>query len=120
MFTYRASVTRIVDADTLVLDIDLGLRTWLRGKPYRLARVNAPERATVEGKLATTALADLLGPLPASVIVTTIRDRHDAFDRYIVEVIRDGVNVNDWLLANGWAVPYPARGVPPRFEGVPA
>ncbi len=113
MFTYRASVVRIVDADTLILDIDLGLRTWLRGKSFRLARVNAPERPTVEGKLATNALAALLGSLPASVIVTTIRDRRDAFDRYIVEVIRDGVNVNDWLLANGWAVPYPAANVVP-------
>ena len=102
-----------MDADTLILDIDLGLRTWLRGKSFRLARVNAPERASVDGKLAMTALADILGPLPASVIVTTIRDRRDTFDRYIIEVIRDGANVNDWLLANGWAVPYPAANVVP-------
>lgn len=108
VYTYRAEVIRVVDGDSLILDLDLGLRSWIRGKPYRLARINAPETSTPEGPPATAALAGLLGPLPASVVVSTIKDRHDTYDRYIVEVILpDGTNANDWMLANGHAVKYP-------------
>lgn len=107
MFEYAGQVIRVVDGDTLILDLDLGLRCWIRGKPYRMARINAPEMKTPEGPLSKNALALQIGPLPAGVTVTTIKDRHDTYDRYIVEVYQvDGTNLSDWMLTNGYAVKY--------------
>jgi micrococcal nuclease len=43
MYSYNAVVRRIVDGDTLRLDIDLGFNVWLHNIPIRLARIQAPE-----------------------------------------------------------------------------
>lgn len=107
MYEYRAQIVRVVDGDTLILDVDLGMRTWIRGKPFRLARINAPERRDPAGPAATAALAAAIGPLPASAIITTTKDRRDPYDRYIVEVLVGGVNLSDWMVSNGHAVLYP-------------
>lgn len=110
MFEYRAQVIRVVDGDTLILDVDLGLRSWVRGKPYRMGRINAPEMSTPEGPLARYALVAQIGSLPAEVVIKTTKDKRDPYDRYIVEVVQpDGTNLNDWMLAGGYAVPYPKK-----------
>ena len=49
-YTYNAVITRVVDGDTLVVDIDAGFDIWLRGQTLRLNRVNAPEMKTPEGR----------------------------------------------------------------------
>lgn len=108
MFEYFAKITRVVDGDTLILDVDLGQRAHIVGKPYRMARINAPELKTPEGVASRDALVAFLGALPVMTRTTTIKDRHDQYDRYLIEVFLTltGENLNDWMLANGHAVPY--------------
>lgn len=105
MYEYRALITRVVDGDTVHLDLDLGLHTWLKDWPYRLGRINAPELSTPEGQLAKVGLVDYLGPLPLAVVVRTKRDKADPYKRYIIDIeLPGGVNLNDWLVSNGYAV----------------
>lgn len=102
MFTYTAELVRVIDGDTVVLDIDLGFHTWRRGERYRLARINAPELKTPDGPAARDHLSSLLGiPLVAST------SKADNFGRYLVELSVGGLNLNDAMMADGFAVSYP-------------
>jgi len=108
LYTYSALVTRIVDADTVLLDISLGFDLWHKNQRIRLAYINAPELVTPEGKVARDYVAMLLGPLPATVTLVTIKDRTDNYGRYLgVLTTAQGVNVNQTLLDTGHAIPWP-------------
>lgn len=100
MYQYRARLVRVVDADTVVLDLDLGFYQWRLGRSYRLARINAPEISTPEGAAAKAALERALANVTAFLVSTA---KADSFDRWIVELYADGSNVSDWLVANGFA-----------------
>jgi len=47
-YLYKAEVRDVIDADTILLDIDLGFEV-IRRQPIRLARIDAPPRDTPEG-----------------------------------------------------------------------
>jgi micrococcal nuclease len=102
LFTYTAELVRVVDGDTVVLDIDLGFHTWRRGERYRLARINAPELKDPPGPPARDHLISLLG---VPLVVTT--SKADNYGRYLVELVVNGVNLNDQMIADGFAVRYP-------------
>jgi endonuclease YncB( thermonuclease family) len=51
VYRYRARCLRIIDADTLDVEVDLGFRCHVR-TPLRLLGVNAPERNTEPGRRA--------------------------------------------------------------------
>lgn len=103
-YRYHARVLRVIDGDTLDVEVDVGFRLTTR-LPLRLARINAPERA--EGKRATEALATHLGTLPRDVVVETAQPR-DKYGRYLAEVYLpdDDANVSDWMVSQGYAAPY--------------
>lgn len=94
-----STLVRVVDADTLALDNDRGEGMWRRGKTYRLARINAPEKNTAAGQASKAALIQFLqGKALQSQTFKTV-----TFDRYVIEMTADGNNVNDWLVSQGLA-----------------
>lgn len=101
MYQYAARLVRVVDADTVVLDLDLGFYQWRLNRSYRLARINAPELNTPEGVAARSALVERLYGATSFLVQTS---RADSFDRWIVELYADGANVSDWLVTSGLAV----------------
>jgi endonuclease YncB( thermonuclease family) len=111
LYTYSAVIARVVDGDTLVVDIDAGFNIWLLDQTLRLNRVNAPEMKTPEGKALTERLQFLTGQ---KIIIRTIKNyrlkketQKDSFGRYLSEVEVRGIgNLSDYLLANNLAVPY--------------
>jgi endonuclease YncB( thermonuclease family) len=53
MYEYNCTIVRVVDGDTVDVDIDLGFDTWRRGERIRLYGVDTPEcrsRDAVEKK----------------------------------------------------------------------
>lgn len=80
MFEYTARVIRVIDGDTLELDIDLGFRTHQHVKA-RLAGVDAPEMRTAEGRTARNWLTEQAGN---DVLVHTEKDRTEKYGRYLV------------------------------------
>ena len=101
VYQYQAKLVRVIDADTLVLDLSLGFYQWRLNRSYRLARINAPELSTADGVLARAALVEHLTDATAFLVQTS---RADSFDRWIVELYADGENTSDWLVASGYAV----------------
>ena len=44
LYKYLAKVTFVYDGDTVTVDMDLGLKTWIHNEKLRLARINTPIR----------------------------------------------------------------------------
>jgi endonuclease YncB( thermonuclease family) len=110
----RIVVTRIIDADTLVADVDLGMRQWFCGVQLRLLRINAPEvhGPSAPAEHAATAYTDDWlhihnghGRMYGRTELT------DSFGRYLAEVTCGGCghNLSDDLLTSGNAVLYKAK-----------
>lgn len=94
-YVYDAYVIRVIDGDTLVVDIDLGLRVWARGQHVRLLGINMPERVTTLGILATSQLGDLV--YARTVLLRTVKDRDDKYGRLLATVWVGETNVNETM-----------------------
>lgn len=70
MYEYRTKLIKVVDGDTVDVDIDLGFGIWLRNERVRIMGIDTPESRTrnkVEklfGKAASKRLKELLGKDP--------------------------------------------------------
>jgi len=61
-FIYNATIVKIVDGDTIDVDLDLGFGVWLRNQRCRLNNIDTPESRTrdlAEKKLGLEAKARL-------------------------------------------------------------
>jgi len=111
MYEYAAQVVRVIDADTVVLDVDLGFDTSRRDI-FRLYGINAAEHGTPSGDAATAYLTAIL-TVGLEITVSTHKDKFDKYGRMLaVLTTPDGKSVNDELVATGHAAPY--FGVGPR------
>ncbi len=80
--TYKATLDRVVDGDTIHVTLDLGFE--IRHKEIlRLAKINAPEMATAAGKKSAETLQNILKDVPVLVIKT---NKTDIYGRYIADV----------------------------------
>ena len=110
-YRYRALVRRVVDGDTIDLDVDMGFRAWRMSERFRLAGINAPElrgESRAEGAAARAFVVGLLAP-NAEVVIETAKD--DAFGRWIATVwLSDGRCLNDVMVEAGHAIRRDYRG----------
>lgn len=112
MYKYAARVARIIDGDSIVLDIDLGFNTWLNKQSIRLYGVDTPEYRTRDlvekqhGTLAKERVEALIQP-GDTVLVETIKDKHEKFGR-ILGIIHTntGINIGELLIEEALAVKY--------------
>jgi endonuclease YncB( thermonuclease family) len=82
IYAYRATVSRIIDGDTLWATVDLGFNHWTDVK-LRLRGIDAPEVGTAGGKRATDYLTQALSEANAFVVTTT---KVDLYDRYLADL----------------------------------
>lgn len=111
-FTYRATVIRVTDADTMVLRVDAGFRVFVEA-PFRLLGVNGPEKYTVNGKLAKAWTEAWCARHP-ELVVTTEKDP-EKYGRWLGTVVgsADGEVLNQALVASGNAVAWDGKGPRP-------
>ena len=105
MYQYRAKVARIIDADTVAFDIDLGFGVWRMNESCRLFGINAPE-VVGENKAAGIAAKEALAskmPVGLLVTISTFKDNKEKYGRFLVLVHDKSENINEWLVANGHA-----------------
>lgn len=82
LFTYRATIRKIVDGDTL--DITLTLAPgFTRDLKLRLRGIDSPEMDTAAGRAAKAFVAKLLAPGDKVIVCTT---KPDKYDRYLADV----------------------------------
>ena len=111
-FCYRATVVRVVDGDTVRLDIDLGFDVVLKNQSVRLYRVDTPECRTKDlkekaaGLLAKSVVKGFIDQ-GSVVTVKTSLDNKGKFGRILGTIVDErGVNINDYLINNAYAVEY--------------
>lgn len=114
MFIYRCKINKIVDGDTVLVDIDLGFNIILANQKIRLAGVDTPESRTTNkeekerGVLSKKKLAEKL-PLGSYQQIQTLKSENvdDKFGRILgVFIMEDGTSLNQWLIDNNYAVLY--------------
>ena len=110
MYTYSASVLKVIDGDTIEVDFDLGFGVWLRNQRIRLDGIDTPESRTadkeekVRGLLSKEKLKEILGK---DIQITTKIDPNEKYGRILGVLGNDKVpNINQWLIENNYAVPY--------------
>ena len=81
-YLYKAEVRDVIDADTLLLDIDLGFEV-IRRQSIRLARLDAPPRDTTKGKAGRRFVRNQLA-VARTVVVNT--RKFDIHRRYVAHV----------------------------------
>jgi len=95
MFEYNARVVRVIDGDTLEVDIDMGFSTVLHKEKVRLLGIDTPElraKDLDERKRAQEAKAFVEELLPegTEVVLRTKKDKKGKYGRYLADVWLDG------------------------------
>lgn len=108
VYERTATVTRVVDGDTLHIVANLGCDVAL-AMTVRLAGVNAPETSTPEGRAAQVYVAAWVADHGPVFTLRTVKDRKEKWGRYLADLIaRDGPSLCRSLIDAGHAVPYMA------------
>ena len=81
-YLYKAEVRDVIDADTVLLDIDLGFEV-IRRQSIRLARIDAPPRDTQQGAAGRRFVRKQLA-VARTVVVNT--RKYDIHRRYVAHV----------------------------------
>jgi endonuclease YncB( thermonuclease family) len=110
-WTVPAVVCRVVDADTIHADLDLGWGVWRKDAPIRVAGIDAPELSTPEGKAARAWLLDWLGALP--VPCTVVSHSIDKYGRVLASVQVGTWDLGAALIAAHQAKPWSGKGPRP-------
>jgi micrococcal nuclease len=118
MYEYRCKVTKVVDGDTVKVDIDLGFGVWFKKQTIRMFGIDTPESRTsdkVEKKWGLLSKARLIKKIQESkeIRIRTSKDAKGKFGRILGTLIshsngspENGENINEWLVRHNYAVRY--------------
>ena len=117
MYEYSCKIVRVVDGDTVDVDIDLGFGVWMHNERIRLHGIDTPESRTrdlEEKKFGLLAKDQVEHFLPKDSIQTlvTVKDKAGKFGRILGKFkIRDHLHptpttINEWMIRHHHAAPY--------------
>ena len=115
MYEYRVKVLRVVDGDTVDVDIELGFGVVLANERVRIMGVDTPESRTSDdveklfGLASKNRLKDLLGEV--AILKTQIskdgEDMKGKFGRILGDFVApDGRMITEIMIEEGHCVPY--------------
>ena len=126
MYEYNAKLVRVIDGDTVDLDVDLGFHLTIRER-FRLEGIDTPEirggtdETKAAARAAKTALETMLRVDPKALIVVQV-SKQGSFRRWLGTLFvpnpdrtdpppltRPLLNVNTELVKMGFAKPYARR-----------
>lgn len=114
MYIYRCKINKVVDGDTVEIDLDLGFNIILANQKVRMAGIDTPESRTANeeekkrGMISKKKLAEKL-PVGSWQRIQTMKadSNDDKFGRILgVFIMEDGLSLNQWLIDNNYAVLY--------------
>ena len=114
-FEYHARVNKVIDGDTINVDLDLGFNVVLSNQSVRLLGIDTPESRTSDkvekifGALSKEKVKEFIDKCEGQIILQTVlSDSEEKFGRLLGKVInpKDSVVLNDWLIDNHYAVAY--------------
>ena len=115
MYEYRCKIVKIIDGDTVDVDIDLGFGVWMHKERIRLYGIDTPESRTRDldekkyGLIAKSWIEKFM-PLGSTQTLITQKDKSGKFGRILGKFrVNDGhydIILNDWMISNHHAVAY--------------
>lgn len=113
-YEYKAKFKKVIDGDTLILDIDLGFNIVLSNQTVRLIGIDTPESRSKDkiekifGILSKKAVEEFMKAEDKLIIQTVFNDdNEDKFGRILGKIITSSkVCLNDWLIDHNYAVLY--------------
>ena len=113
MYEYRVANIRVVDGDTVDVDIDLGFGVWMKKQRIRLYGIDTPESRTKDkvekafGLAAKKRLEEILS-MSDDIVLRSVKDIRGKFGRILGDfVVYDLAGTSgDLLCAEGHAVRY--------------
>ena len=115
MYEYRVEIKKVVDGDTVDVDIDLGFGIWMRNERIRLMGIDTPESRTRDleekkyGLAAKKVLQNMLDD-EGGIILKTDKDAEGKFGRILGTFYRTSTfadqSINDYLVEKHHAVRY--------------
>ncbi len=115
MYEYRCKVVRIVDGDTVDVDIDLGFGVWLKKERIRMFGIDTPESRTRDldekkyGLMAKDYITKLLDD-EGGIVLKTRKDAEGKYGRILGELWRTtdfaDTSINELMIKNHHAVSY--------------
>ena len=115
MYEYKCKVLKVIDGDTVDVDIDLGFGVWLKKERVRIMGIDTPESRTrdkVEKKFGLASKAKLKELLKNGAILKTEvskkgEDMKGKFGRILGDfILEDDRRVTEVLIDQGHAVAY--------------
>ena len=117
MYEYKCKILRVVDGDTVDVDIDLGFGVWMHKERVRMMGIDTPESRTRDkvekafGLASKDRLKELLPIGSISILKTEIdrsgEDKKGKFGRILGDFITDDDRrCTDILIEEGHAVAY--------------
>jgi micrococcal nuclease len=108
MYRYKAFVTRVIDGDTFIADVDLGfyLKMCCSDKiRFRILGIDAPEmkgKSRAEGEKSKEFLRGLIEGKEVEILTV----KTDSFGRWLASVWINEDEIASIMLREGYAVPY--------------
>lgn len=113
MYEYNCKILRVVDGDTIDVDIDLGFGVWLHRERVRVAGIDTPESRTRDlvekqfGLAAKSRVKDLCPVGSMRILVCSRYDSKGKFGRILGDFMTaNGKLLSDRLVSEGHAVAY--------------
>jgi len=111
VYEYKCKVTRVVDGDTVDIDIDLGFGVWLHKERVRIYGIDTPESRTrdkVEKRFGLLAKEFVKGFVKGSSVIlrTQKYDAKGKFGRILGDIIVDDKSLSETMIQEHHAVAY--------------
>lgn len=114
MYEYKCKIIKVIDGDTVDVDIDLGFGIWMKNERVRLMGIDTPESRTSDkvekifGNAAKARLKELLGT--SCILKTQINkqgeDMKGKYGRILGDFIVNEKSVSEILIEENHAVKY--------------
>ena len=111
MYEYRCKVSRVIDGDTVDVDIDLGFGVWLHKERVRVLGIDTPESRTRDKEekkygLAAKAFVKDFFRIGDVVLTTKKYDAKGKFGRILGDIIVDDKSLSETMIQEHHAVAY--------------
>ncbi len=109
MYEYKVTLDRIVDGDTIDINVDLGFTVWLSKQRVRLYGLDTWESRTrnlevkAKGLLAKEFTKTMVSEAKEIILISHGKGK---YGRILGTIYVDDLNINEYLIENSYAVAY--------------
>ena len=111
MYEYQCTIVKIIDGDTVDVDIDLGFGVWMRNERVRFKGIDTPESRTRDKEekvfgLFAKQYVEKAMPVGSTQILKTFKDSTGKFGRILGDFIVNDKSLIQEMIDKGIGVAY--------------